>query len=129
MDKFDSDSLPPELNELGKRVRNERPVPSDRTLDRVMTRAQGARRSPKPSLLWSRTAPQAPKRFLAFCAAAVMATGGMTAVASAVHIPGHADAAQVQYTCAEGEIRVAGPDGIFVCISSQPLVEVVVPGA
>lgn len=78
-----SDNLPPELDELGKRMRTDRPVASDRALDRVMTRAQGARRTRKTSLLWRSSAPRTPRKTIALVCAALVTTGGMAATANA----------------------------------------------
>lgn len=80
MNELPSDNLPPELDELGQRMSKERPVASDPALDRVMTRAQSARR-PRKSLLWRSTAPRAGRRSIAAVVAGVMAMAGMTGVA------------------------------------------------
>lgn len=76
MDELHSDNLPPELDELGKRMSTERPVASDRTLDRVMTRAQGARPARKSSLMWRSTAPRVRGKVLALGAGAILAAAG-----------------------------------------------------
>lgn len=83
MDQFPADNLPPELDELGKRMSDERPVASDRTLDRVMTRAQAARPARKSGLLWRSSAPRTPRKTLALVCAALLTTGGMAATANA----------------------------------------------
>lgn len=80
MNELPSDNLPPELDELGQRMSKERPVASDPALDRVMTRAQSARR-PRKSLLWRSTAPRAGRRSIAALVAGVMAMAGVTGVA------------------------------------------------
>ena len=82
MDQFPSENLPPELDELGKRMSDERPVASNHTLDRVMTRAQGARRTRK-SFMWRSSAPRTPRKTIAFAITALLATGGVAATANA----------------------------------------------
>ena len=59
----------------------ESPVASDRTLDRAMTRAQGARRTRKSSLLWRSSAPRAGRKSIAALVTGVLAMAGMTGVA------------------------------------------------
>lgn len=80
MNELPSDNLPPELDELGQRMSKERPVASDPALDRVMTRAQSARR-PRKSLLWRSSAPRAGRKSVAALVAGVMAMAGVTGVA------------------------------------------------
>lgn len=82
MDHLNTGNLPPELDELGTRLRDERPVASDRQLSRVMRRTEGARGTRK-SLLWRSSAPRSPRRTIALAIAALVATGGFTAAASA----------------------------------------------
>ena len=61
---------------------DERPAADGRTLDRVMTRAQGAR-TRKSSLLWRSSAPRTPKKTIALVIAAIFATGGLATAANA----------------------------------------------
>ncbi len=82
MNQSHSDDLPPELDELGRRMSDERPAADGHTLDRVMTRAQGAR-TRKSSLLWRSSAPRTPKKTIALVIAAIAATGGMATAANA----------------------------------------------
>ena len=82
MNQSHSDDLPPELDELGRRMSDERPAADGHTLDRVMTRAQGAR-TRKSSLLWRSSAPRTPKKTIALVIAAIFATGGMATAANA----------------------------------------------
>ena len=82
MNHSHSDDLPSELDELGRRISDERPVASGRTLDNVMTRAQGAR-TRRSSLLWRSSAPRTPRKTIAIVVAALFATGGMATAASA----------------------------------------------
>ncbi|MGI8728867.1 MAG: hypothetical protein ACR2LK_02550 [Solirubrobacteraceae bacterium] len=84
MENFESDNLPPELDELGKRISKERPVASNFALDRVMTRAQGARSARRSSLLWRSSAPRAPKKSIAVGIAALLAMAGMAGAAGAL---------------------------------------------
>ena len=83
MDQFPSENLPPELDELGKRMSEERPVASDRALNSVMTRAQGARRTRKSSLLWRSSAPRTPRKTITMFFVALLATGGMATASQA----------------------------------------------
>lgn len=109
MENFESDNLPPELDELGKRISKERPVASNFALDRVMTRAQGARSARRSSLLWRSSAPRAPKKSIAVGIAALLAMAGMAGAAGAFTlipagldvgslVTSDQDASQAQYT-------------------------------
>ncbi|HEV2776918.1 MAG TPA: hypothetical protein VGV90_15095 [Solirubrobacteraceae bacterium] len=109
MDHPQSDNLPPELDELGKRMSMESPVASDRALDRVMTRAQGARRTRKSSLLWRSSAPRAGRKSIAVAVAGVLAMAGLTGMtvmsATANHEPGHIDSPVDEADCPGGVIQ------------------------
>ena len=105
MEDFDTDELPDELDEVARRMRNDRPVASDATLDRAMTRAQTARPRRASRLLWSPRAPRVPKLSLAFGAAAIIVVAGVMGLAAT---PGTVnDASQVAYTlCGNGTSTV-----------------------
>lgn len=61
----------------------ERPVASDRALNSVMTRAQGARRTRKSSLLWRSSAPRTPRKTITMLFVALLATGSMATASQA----------------------------------------------
>jgi hypothetical protein len=74
MTNFDHDDLPPDLSELGRRMRDERPVAEDDALDRMMQRAHTP----------SRQAPRrARKRAFATSFATMVAMLSVTGVAAA----------------------------------------------
>ena len=87
MDQFNADNLPPDLEEVGKRMSRERPVASDRALRNVMTRAQSAGRTRKFSLLWRSSAPRAPRKAIGFSLVAIVATVGFAGAANAFSLP------------------------------------------
>lgn len=122
MDQLPADNLPPELDELGLRMSTERPVASDRVLDRAMTRASAANAPRKSSLLWRSTAPRARKKSLALGAAGILAMGGMAGLtmggATAFH-EGYPHVAE----CAPGTQLV---DLDVLIGSGQPILGVVV---
>ena len=74
MTNFDHDDLPPDLEDLGRRMRDERPVAEDATLDRMMQRTQAAGRP---------AARRAPRRTLAVSLATMFAMVSVTGVAAA----------------------------------------------
>lgn len=74
MTNFDPDDLPPDLAHLGERMRDERPVADDTTLERMMQRAGG------PGL---RTSRRVPRRAFAVSLATVLAMVSVTGVAAA----------------------------------------------
>ena len=55
----------------------------DRALNSVMTRAQGARRTRKSSLLWRSSAPRTPRKTITMFFIALLATGGMATASQA----------------------------------------------
>jgi hypothetical protein len=74
MSDFEHDELPPDLSELGRRMRRERPVADDDGLDRMMQRA----RTPP------RSAPRrTPRRVFAVSLATMLAMVSVTGVAAA----------------------------------------------
>jgi hypothetical protein len=124
MDQNHSDNLPPELDELGKRMSMESPVASDRTLDRVMTRAEGARRPRKSSFLWRSSAPRAGRRGLAVAVAGVMAMAGMTGVA-VMGATAQIDSTPSELSCPSGVVQLVPIVGDLVqaCVSVLPFAE------
>jgi len=79
-------NLPPELDAIGERMRAERPVADNHSLDRVMTRAQSARQAPKR--LWRSPAPRTVKKSIIAAFTVLVATAGVATAASAFSIPG-----------------------------------------
>lgn len=74
MTNFDHDDLPQDLSDLGRRMRDERPVAEDDALDRMMRRAQlPSRRTPR----------RAPRRAFAVSLATMLAMVSVTGVAAA----------------------------------------------
>ena len=74
MTNFDHDDLPPDLADLGRRMRDERPVAEDASLDRMMQRARTAnRKAPR----------RAPRRAFAVSLATMLAMVSVTGVAAA----------------------------------------------
>jgi hypothetical protein len=74
MTTFDHDDLPPDLSDLGRRMRDERPVAEDDALDRMMQRAnRPARQAPR----------RAPRRAFAASLATTIAMLSVTGVAAA----------------------------------------------
>ena len=65
----------------------ERPIASDRALRNVMTRAQGALRTRKSSLLWRSSAPRTPRKTIGLSLAALVATVGIAGAANAISLP------------------------------------------
>lgn len=74
MTNFEHDELPPDLSDLGRRMRDERPVADDPALDRMMQRAQAA---------GHRTPRRAPRRVFATSLATMLAMVSVTGVAAA----------------------------------------------
>jgi hypothetical protein len=74
MSDFEHDELPPDLSDLGRRMRRERPVAGDDGLDRMMQRA----RTPSPS-----AARRTPRRVFAVSLATMLAMISVTGVAAA----------------------------------------------
>jgi hypothetical protein len=74
MTNFDHDDLPPDLADLGRRMREERPVAEDAALDRMMPRAQTS---------GAQTAGRTPRRAFAVSLAATFAMVSVTGVAAA----------------------------------------------
>jgi hypothetical protein len=74
MTNFDRDDLPPDLADLGRRMRDERPVAEDAALARMMQRTQ---RQAQPSRR------RAPRRTLAVSLATTLAMLSVTGVAAA----------------------------------------------
>lgn len=74
MTNFDQDDLPPDLSDLGRRMRDQRPVADDAALDRMMPRA----RTPD-----ARTLRRAPRRTFAVSLATMLAMLSVTGVAAA----------------------------------------------
>jgi hypothetical protein len=74
MTNFEHDDLPPDLSDLGRRMRDERPVAEDDALDRMMQRAQTPSRE---------TPRRAPKRALAVSLTTMLAMVSVTGVAAA----------------------------------------------
>lgn len=99
----DDDLLPPDLDELGKRLSAERPVASNDALDRVMTRAQRAR-STRSGLFWRTTSARMPKMTAALAATGVLAVGGLASIgAFNQQPPTVSDPALVEYAnCSQG---------------------------
>lgn len=129
MDQHHSDNLPPELDELGQRMSTESPVASDRTLDRAMTRAQGARRTRKSSLLWRSSAPRAGRKGIAVAVAGVLAMAGMTGVAvmgataqSGVDVTIQLDSTPSATNCPDGVVQAVVTIGGLVdaCVVVLP---------
>lgn len=84
--KTSADDLPPDAHELATLMRTERPVASNRVLQRAMSRAHDALRAPKGSLLWRATPPRPRGTSVAFGVAAVVAILGAGGMATAAHI-------------------------------------------
>ena len=78
------DDIPPELSEIDERLTAGRPVAGEPALQRVMTRAQGARSRRLPSLLSHWRAPRRTRRLLGVALATTVAVAGSTGVAAAV---------------------------------------------
>lgn len=69
-----------ELDEFGRHMSANRPVASERTLERAFTRAQGARRDNATGLMWRSSRPRTPTKAIAAIAATLAAAGGVTAI-------------------------------------------------
>lgn len=73
MTSFDHDDLPPDLADLGRRMRDERPVAQDDALARMTPPTDAARRAPR----------RAPRRAFALSLATMLAMVSVTGVAAA----------------------------------------------